>query len=109
MNHVFVLDNDKRPLTPCQPGQARRLLKSGQAAVWRTMPFTIILKVAMPDAIVKPLTVKIDPGSKLYHIPQSQKSHDKAARFNSSLRQGIKEILFKEDRALNLRPIDCLR
>jgi len=64
MNHVFVLDNDKRPLTPCQPGQARRLLKSGQAAVWRTMPFTIILKVAMPDAIVKPLTVKIDPGSK---------------------------------------------
>ena len=64
MNHVFVLDNDKRPLTPCQPGQARRLLKSGKAAVWRTMPFTIILKASMPDAVVKPLTVKIDPGSK---------------------------------------------
>ena len=64
MNHVFVLDTDKKPLTPCQPGRARQLLSAGKAAVYRTVPFTIILKVAMPDAVVKPLTVKIDPGSK---------------------------------------------
>ena len=72
MNHVFVLDNDKRPLTPCQPGQARRLLKSGQAAVWRTMPFTIILKASMPDAVVKPLTAlgKITSSYKNYTLIQ---------------------------------------
>ncbi len=64
MNHVFVLDTEKRPLTPCQPGRARQLLSSGKAAVYRTVPFTIILKVAMPDAVVKPLVCKIDPGSK---------------------------------------------
>jgi hypothetical protein len=64
MNHVFVLDTDKKPLTPCQPGRARQILSAGKAAVYRTVPFTIILKVAMPDAVVKPITVKIDPGSK---------------------------------------------
>jgi len=39
------------------------LLGSGKAAVWRSVPFTIILKVAKPDAVPAPLTVKIDPGS----------------------------------------------
>jgi 5-methylcytosine-specific restriction endonuclease McrA len=40
------------------------MLKNREAAVWRTFPFTIILKSAMPDAVVKPLAVKLDPGSK---------------------------------------------
>lgn len=64
MNSVFVLDTTKKPLTPCSPARARALLRDGKAAVWRAVPFTIILKVAMPDAIVKPIIVKIDPGSK---------------------------------------------
>lgn len=63
-NSVFVIDNTKKPLTPCHPARARALLKQGKAAVWRTVPFTIILKVEMPVAVVKPITVKIDPGSK---------------------------------------------
>lgn len=61
---MFVLDTNKKPLTPCSPARARALLRDGKASVWRTVPFTIILKVAMPDAVVKPITVKIDPGSK---------------------------------------------
>ena len=63
-NVVFVLDTEKRPLTPCRPAQARRLLREGKAAVFRRFPFTLILKEARPDAIVKPLAVKIDPGAK---------------------------------------------
>lgn len=62
-NFVFVLDTEKRPLNPVQPGQARRLLKTEKAAVFRKYPFTIILKVAVtttPESI----TLKIDPGSK---------------------------------------------
>jgi len=61
---VFVIDTDRKPLSPCSSARARLLLKNGEAAVWRTFPFTIILKKAMPDAIVKPLSCKIDPGSK---------------------------------------------
>ena len=32
-NFVFVLDTTKKPLNPVHPGQARRLLKQGKAAV----------------------------------------------------------------------------
>ncbi len=61
---VFVVDTEKRPLSPCQPARARRLLTEGKAAVWRQFPFTIILKRATPDATPQPLRVKIDPGSR---------------------------------------------
>ena len=64
LNSVFVLDTTKKPLTPCSSARARILLRDSKAAVWRAVPFTIILKVAKPDAAPHPLTVKIDPGSK---------------------------------------------
>jgi hypothetical protein len=47
---VFVVDTDKRPLAPCHPARARRLLTQGKAAVWRRFPFTIILQRAIPGA-----------------------------------------------------------
>ncbi len=62
-NFVFVLDTEKRQLNPVQPGQARRLLKTEKAAVFRKYPFTIILKVAV-TATPESITLKIDPGSK---------------------------------------------
>jgi 5-methylcytosine-specific restriction endonuclease McrA len=61
---VFVVDTAQRPLSPCHPARARRLLSAGKAAVWRRYPFTIILKRAVPEAQPDPLRVKIDPGSK---------------------------------------------
>lgn len=63
-NCVLVLDSGRRALTPCRPAQARRMLRDGKAAVLKRFPFTIILKKEMPQASPKPLTVKIDPGSK---------------------------------------------
>ena len=62
-NFVFVIDTEKRPLTPCTPGMARSLLNAGKAAVFRKYPFTIILKKEVREA-VEPCQVKIDPGSK---------------------------------------------
>jgi 5-methylcytosine-specific restriction endonuclease McrA len=61
-NFVFVLDSDKRPLTPCKPGVARSLLKSDKASVFRLYPFTIILK---KPVVTNPKLVelKLDPGS----------------------------------------------
>ena len=63
-NFVFVLDTNKQPLEPVQPGQARRLLNLGQAALYRRYPFTIILKYVVPNPEIKPHQLKIDPGSK---------------------------------------------
>jgi 5-methylcytosine-specific restriction endonuclease McrA len=63
-NFVFVLDDARRPLSPCSPARARQLLREGKAAVFRRYPFTIILKREITGAKPMPVTVKIDPGSK---------------------------------------------
>ncbi|MEG4485472.1 RNA-guided endonuclease IscB [Microcoleus sp. D2_18a_B4] len=66
-NFVFVLDAKKRPLNPIHPGLARKLLNNGKAAVFRRYPFIIILKVevTLPQ---EPITLKIDPGSRITGI-----------------------------------------
>ena len=64
MSKVFVVDTEKRPLNPVHPGRARILLSSGQAAVYRRYPFTIVLKKAIEKPAVETLRVKIDPGSR---------------------------------------------
>jgi hypothetical protein len=63
-NFVFVIDADFQALNPLPPGQARRLLKAKQAAVYRRYPFTIILKYAVPSPDTNAHQLKIDPGSK---------------------------------------------
>ncbi|WP_456445730.1 RRXRR domain-containing protein [Thiolapillus sp.] len=49
MQRVFVLDSQKRPLMPCHPARARQLLDRGKAAVFRRVPFTLILKGQRPS------------------------------------------------------------
>jgi len=63
MSKVLVLDTNKQPLNPVHAGRARLLLASGQAAVFRRYPFTIILKCVVEHPDVHPLRLKIDPGS----------------------------------------------
>ncbi|MDJ0675492.1 MAG: RNA-guided endonuclease IscB [Calothrix sp. MO_167.B42] len=63
-NYVFLIDTNKQILNPIKPKQARRLLNLGKAAVFRQYPFTLILKKAIKSPTIKPLTLKIDPGSK---------------------------------------------
>jgi hypothetical protein len=62
MQRVFVLDKNKQPLMPCEPARARELLDKGKAAVFRTEPFTIILKDREGGA-TQPIQFKVDPGS----------------------------------------------
>jgi 5-methylcytosine-specific restriction endonuclease McrA len=64
MSFVFVLDQQRQPRDPIHPAQARRLLKEGKAAVIRRFPFTLVLKQAAPAETLRPLRLKIDPGSK---------------------------------------------
>ncbi len=63
MQHVFVLAIDKRPLDPCHPARARKLLRQGRAAIY--YPFTIILKDrTAAESITHAHRLKLDPGSK---------------------------------------------
>jgi 5-methylcytosine-specific restriction endonuclease McrA len=62
-NFIFVLDTNKRPLTPCKPSMARKLLAVGKAAVFRRFPFTIVLKKVV-TATIESISLKLDPGSK---------------------------------------------
>lgn len=63
MNRVLVISSTKEPLMPCHPARARQLLTAGRAAVYRTAPFTIILK-DRATGDVQDVEIKIDPGSK---------------------------------------------
>lgn len=62
-NRVFVLSNTKKPLMPCTPKRARKLLTAKRAAVYRMQPFTIILK-DRDDGDLQKVEFKADPGSK---------------------------------------------
>ena len=62
-NFIFVLDTNRKPLTPCKPSMARKLLAAGKAAVFRRFPYTIILKKAV-TASIESISLKLDPGSK---------------------------------------------
>ena len=63
-NCVLVLDTNRKPLTPCKPSIARKLLTACKAKVFRLYPFTIIFNKEVTDN-PEPLTLKIDPGSKV--------------------------------------------
>ncbi len=65
MINVFVLDKDHKPLMPCQPARARRLLRAGRARVHKLHPFTIrLVDRTLADSAVQPVLIKLDPGSK---------------------------------------------
>ena len=62
---VFVLGRDGKPLHPCHPAQARRLLASGQARVVRHTPFVIrLLDKEAAEPTANTVQVKIAPGSR---------------------------------------------
>lgn len=67
-NYVFVIDQNKQPLNPIPPARARGLLTKQKAAVYRIYPFTLILKHAVDNPNPKPLTIKLDPGSRFTGI-----------------------------------------
>jgi len=63
---VFVLDTNKKPLAPCHPARARKLLKTGKAKIFKKYPFTIILEkeVNVEGKNKDKYSLKIDYGSR---------------------------------------------
>lgn len=89
---VFVLDRKHRPLMPCRPARARRLLKSGRARVVRLFPFTIRLTDRLiEDSKLQPVLVKIDPGSRrsgFAVVRADEKGHHHALFFIELVHRG---------------------
>ncbi|GJL52947.1 MAG: hypothetical protein NPIRA02_00790 [Nitrospirales bacterium] len=63
MNLAFVLSSTKKPLMPCSPARARRLLKAKRASVFCRQPFTIILK-DRASGKTQSIAWQLDPGSR---------------------------------------------
>ena len=62
---VFVLDRHKKPLMPCTPRRARKLMESGRARVHKRFPFTIRLTDrTLKESAVQDVELRIDPGSR---------------------------------------------
>ena len=62
---VLVLDRKKRPLMPCTPKRARKLLAAGRARVHRLFPFCIrLVDRSIEQSALQPLRLSLDPGSK---------------------------------------------
>lgn len=71
-NCVFVVSQDRKPLTPCTAARARQLLKSQRAAVLRRYPFTIILltptKTDKENPLVQELEIRGEDKSWFHHL-----------------------------------------
>lgn len=62
---VFVLDKHGKPLDPCHPARARKMLAKGRAVVVKVTPFVIRLKDrTLEESTVAGIEVFLDPGSK---------------------------------------------
>lgn len=60
-NKVLVLDTNRKPLMPCYPARAKKLLSSGRASVFRKFPFTIILHDrTVKESNLQGMEIKID-------------------------------------------------
>lgn len=59
---VYVMNHNGRPLMPCKPSKARKLLRDGRARVKRRSPFTIQLRWDCEEH-VQEVVVGIDKGS----------------------------------------------
>lgn len=64
VSRTFVLAKDGRPIMPCPPARARKLLAKGRARVVRMYPFTIrLIGRTRQESETQPIEVKFDPGA----------------------------------------------
>lgn len=87
---VFVLNKHGKPLMPCKPSKARKLLKQGKAKVVKKEPFTIQLLYGSSGYKQKCI-VGIDAGSKNIGIAVTTEDGRVIYKAQVELRQDIKE------------------
>lgn len=96
-NKVLVLDANRKPLMPCFPARARKLLESGRASVFKRYPFTIILHDrVVEESELQDIEIKIDQGSKTTGVAlvvYGKDSNTVAFAANLEHRTNIKSLL----------------
>ena len=111
MQYVFVLSSDGKPLDPCHPARARKLLTKGRAAVFRRYPFTIILKDrTAAKSVTHCYRLKIDPGSKTTGLAIIREDSDQvvwAAEIEHRAWQIAKSMLWRSKARRNRRTRKC--
>ncbi|ACA59327.1 hypothetical protein Daud_0812 [Candidatus Desulforudis audaxviator MP104C] len=76
---ILVQNRDGRPLSPCHPARARKLLKAGKAKVISTYPFTIKLTYQVKEPVFTPTRVILDDGKTCgLGVMQENKTHNLA-------------------------------
>jgi N6-L-threonylcarbamoyladenine synthase len=60
---VYVLNQESRPLMPCNSSKARKLLKQNKAKIKKKSPFTIQL-LYVSSGYIQPIALGVDAGSK---------------------------------------------
>lgn len=72
---VYVLNNQGKPLMPCKPSKARKLLKQKKAKVIRKEPFTIQLLYGS-SGYKQDINLGVDCGSKMIGISATTKNQE---------------------------------
>jgi N6-L-threonylcarbamoyladenine synthase len=88
---VYILNNQGKPIMPCKPSKARKLLKQNKAKVVNKDPFAIQLLYGS-SGYKQPITLGIDAGSKFIGISATT---DKKELFGAEteLRNDIVDLL----------------
>ena len=88
---VYILNNQGKPLMPCKPQKARKLLKQNKAKVIKKEPFTIQLLFGS-SGYKQLITLGVDAGSKNIGVSATT---DKKELFGAEieLRNDIVDIL----------------
>ena len=88
---VYVINKHGKPLMPCKPSKARKLLKQRKAEVVSLAPFTIQLLYGS-SGYKQPVTLGVDAGSKTIGASASTESKELYSS-ETALRNGIVELL----------------
>jgi hypothetical protein len=72
---VYVLNKHGKPLMPCKPSKARKLLKQGKAKIIQREPFTIQL-IYGSSGYKQPITLGIDAGSKFIGVSATTETQE---------------------------------
>lgn len=88
---VYVINQHGKPLMPCKPHKARKLLKQGKAKVVRQTPFTIQLLFGS-SGYTQPVSLGVDAGTKTVGLSATT---DKQVLFEAEtqLRTDIQELI----------------
>ncbi|MCI0487205.1 MAG: RRXRR domain-containing protein [Blastocatellia bacterium] len=103
MQKVFVMDAENKPLLPCHPARARKLLDSGKAELIQVLPFSIRLKRKV-DNPAGSFKAGIDDGARHVGVAiLNDKTNEVVFKGQIDLRQDVKLLMEKRSRYRRVR------